>query len=291
MEKKSTTIFAERWYTLSLLLVLTFLLNSCVEKAKESSLYNPVPKPQSGDWLAEHHEDGQSVEEFLKTERNIPTNQRGTIYLHPIDSGETLTKDQLNNLVEFTKVYFCLDVKVNNTQITDTLHWRMNGKIKQFKTDPILNMQIDLLPKDAYCQLAITKTDLYPQESWNYVFGMGAFTQRVGVFSFYRYRTPHETTFMWRCCKVIAHETGHMFGMEHCTAYHCCMNGANHLAEMGKQPLNLCPQCLKKLNSSVDFDPVQRYLKLRKLYRKMGLIHDALWVEKWLKINLPPLRG
>ena len=108
----------------------------------------------------------------------------------------------------------------------------------------------------------------------------------VGRLRFYRYKSPDEITFLRRCFKIIAHETGHMFGMEHCTAFHCCMNGANHLAEMSAQPLNLCSECLDKLQSSVGFDPVQRYLRLRKLYRKMGLIYDAKWVELWLNQNI-----
>jgi archaemetzincin len=269
-----------------LLLIITLLFSSCVKEPKQAPLYNSIPKPKSGDWLAEHKERGQSVQEFLQSTRNIPTKTKGTIYLHPLDSGGTLTEEQLGQLIEFTRAYFYLTVKVNSSELPAPLPFRMNDTIKQFATDPILEMEKLILPEDAYCQLAITKTDLYPDENLNYVFGMGAFRARVGVFSFYRYWSINESTFMRRCFKIIAHETGHMFGMAHCTAYHCCMNGANHLAEMSAQPLNLCPQCLEKLQSSVGFDPIQRYLRLRKFYRKMGLTYDALWVEKWLNQNL-----
>ena len=44
-----------------------------------------------------------------------------------------------------------------------------------------------MVPSDAYCMLTVTMQDLYPFDSWNYVFGWANYTSRTGVFSFGRY--------------------------------------------------------------------------------------------------------
>ena len=48
-------------------------------------------------------------------------------------------------------------------------------------------MSIRLVPLDAYCMLTITMEDLFPGNSWNYVFGWAMYKARTGVFSFLRY--------------------------------------------------------------------------------------------------------
>jgi archaemetzincin len=70
--------------------------------------------------------------------------------------------------------------------------------------------------------IAITMTDLYPNESWNFVFGQASIENRVGVFSFARYHPSWrggeadentERLVLTRAAKVLTHETGHMFGI------------------------------------------------------------------------------
>lgn len=87
---------------------------------------------------------------------------------------------------------------------------------------------------------------------------------------------------MRRSCRILFHETGHMFGMKHCIFYACLMNGSNHLAEADRQPLHLCPVCLRKLHWSCggdDFIP-RRYADLEKAFEKVGLPAEAEWVRQ-----------
>jgi hypothetical protein len=51
-------------------------------------------------------------------------------------------------------------------------------------------------------------------------------------------------------CKVLAHEMTHMFVVEHCTYFHCLMNGSNHLTESKARPMHLCAVDLRKLHAS-----------------------------------------
>jgi archaemetzincin len=61
-----------------------------------------------------------------------------------------------------------------------------------------------------------------------------------------------------------------MFQLEHCVFFKCLMNGSNHLQESDARPFALCPVCLRKLQSSIGFNVVERYRRLREFYDKAG---------------------
>lgn len=85
-----------------------------------------------------------------------------------------------------------------------------------------------------------------------------------------------------RSCKVLAHESAHMFGLKHCVFFNCLMNGSNHLAESDARPLHLSPIDLRKLHHSVGFEPEARYRRLLDLSRKVGFDEESAWLEKRL---------
>ena len=78
------------------------------------------------------------------------------------------------------------------------------------------------------------------------------------------------------------HEVGHLFGLGHCQAFRCAMNGMADLAEVDATPLHLCPVCLRKLHSSVGFDVAERERKLAEFFRNEGLIPEAEVSERRL---------
>jgi archaemetzincin len=167
-------------------------------------------------------------------------------------------------------------ISMEQARLTTRMH---HGK-EQILAPAVLGFLKRRLPADAFCMLAITMPDLYPEPSWNFVFGMASLQERVGVFSFARYdpaadgkarEKEHEALIMERSCKVLAHETAHMFGLAHCIYYSCLMNGSNHLEETDRQPLHLCPVCLRKLQWSTGFNVLQRYRDLSRIARDAGL--------------------
>jgi Peptidase family M54 len=79
-----------------------------------------------------------------------------------------------------------------------------------------------------------------------------------------------------RSCKVLAHETAHLFGLAHCIYFNCLMNGSNRLAESDRRPLHLCPVCLCKLDWSIGFDVVERYASLERVTREAGFTDEAV---------------
>jgi archaemetzincin len=142
------------------------------------------------------------------------------------------------------------------------------------------------MPEGAVCFFAVTMADLYPDDEWNFVFGEASLRGRVGVWSFARYfpeftgaeRTPATGALaLRRACQVVVHEVGHAFGMEHCLAYACTMNGSNSLPESDRQPLHLCPVCLAKLQWNRGFDVLARYEKLAAFHKEHGLAAEHAW--------------
>jgi archaemetzincin len=266
--------------------------------ALDSIDFPPMPKPGPMDWLANYYEPGQTYKEFLITPHNRPNKKRHILYLAPVEKINDKKPPSMALLKEFAELYFGMEVKIEASLCGQTYRFssRINSitKNKQYLTRDILTYLQRIRPDDAFCILAISTTDLYPDSTWNFVFGEASLKQRVGVFSFARYASDfyriaghlvnddNDDLFFLRCCKIVAHETGHMFGMNHCIAYQCLMNGCNHLGELDSQPLHLCPVCLKKLQNSVGFNCTERYKKLAAFYKKAGLDNEAAWVERRL---------
>lgn len=265
--------------------------NSLDDTGLKTEMFLPMPKPKSGDWLAIHNEPGQSLKQFINDEHNTPDSIRNVIYLLTIEDESKFEKVvSLEMLREFTENYFSMPVKLlsSKNKFLKNIRTRNNkySGQKQYHAEDILVEMKKLLPRDAFCVLGISMTDLYPDEKWNFVFGYASFLERVGVFSFARYLPDNEnfkkskdSLFTLRCCKIISHETGHMFGMEHCISYLCNMNGANHLKEFDEQPLYLCPECLSKLEETMKFNTINRYESLKKFYKKIGLMDDYEWIR------------
>ena len=136
------------------------------------------------------------------------------------------------------------------------------------------------LPDDAAALIAFTPSDLWPGEGWNFVFGQASLVRRVGVWSLARFGDPADgedaaRLALLRTVKVAAHETGHMFGLEHCIAWSCNMNGSNHLAESDRQPLALCPECVAKAAWAGELELGPRYAALEAWCAEHGLTAEA----------------
>ena len=162
---------------------------------------------------------------------------------------------------------------------------------RQILAGDVLILLHNELPADAFCMLAITMEDLYPDPSWNFVFGQASLRERVGVFSFVRYDPSFygervadrdQKVLLRRSLKVLVHETAHMFSLTHCIYFRCVLNGSNHLEESDSRPLSLCPVCLRKLHSSIGFDVADRYRRLLGFYKEKGFVPEVRWVSKRL---------
>ena len=204
-----------------------------------------------------------------------------------------MPQEFLDNISLYCQSFFYpMQIKLIKIVSLETLNVksRINVKI-QYHTGKISSKMVKYVPNDAHCLISILLDDLYPGESWNYVFGEALYDKRVGVFSFARFGDSFfeknkpfffDSYVLYHSCNTLTHEICHTFGIMHCIYYTCLMNGANSLEEVKKHTLYECPVCLRKLQYSIGFDPLERYKKLLEVTKKFGGYFEKAckWYEK-----------
>jgi archaemetzincin len=251
--------------------------------------FEPMPEPRPNDWLAEHPEKPQSYRDWLDQDTHVITDTRGVIYLLPIGDFPS-SAPSIETLRTIVHAFFTIEVRVlpavtvadvgAKTRINSGTHKR------QLLAPDVLAWLAKRVPEDAFGVVAITMTDLYPQESWNFVFGMASLSERVGVQSFARQDPAFfgdqrdagwQQLALRRATWTMVHETCHMFGLTHCVYWQCIVAGSNHQAEADSRPLRPCPVCLRKLHTAIKFDPGTREADLANVYRTVGFADEADW--------------
>lgn len=236
---------------------------------------------QPYDWLETLPENGQTFEQYLVANPTLPTTERNTIYIQSIGEFSETQKKVLQITAEYMQVFYNLPVKLNEIKTLDKVpkeFQRKNPQDKQLqiKTSYFLDKILqNILPADAAAFICFTNYDLYPDDSMNYVFGQATLQNRVGVWSLWRFGKPENSKkdydlFLERTLKVAMHETGHMFTMHHCTKYECLMSGVNHLGEMDRRPIDVCPECMAKIAWGMKYQPNKRYRNLSDFWQKQG---------------------
>ena len=255
--------------------------------------FEPLPDPQPQEWLALHEEHGQTFDDYARTVTR-PTAAERTIYLQPVDDMGSLSDTCLATLAAFAGAFFRLDVRVLPPLVLEpaTLTTRAapDTGTPQVYTGDILLRLFAGKPADAFCVLGITAHDLFPHPIVSFAFGEASATCRVGVCSVARYGPPfcedapglQPGAMRRRCCRVLAHEIGHMAGVGHCVYFRCLMNGSASLAESEQRPLHLCPIDLRKLQWLLGFDLTERYRQLQRFWRDVGDDQEATWMASRL---------
>jgi archaemetzincin len=260
--------------------------------------FAPLVEPRPGDWLAEFKEPGQTFVSYLAARPNLPDAVRGVLYIQPIGS-LGLHAPSLDLLARFTGIYFGLPVKVlpaaTVAEVGATTRINPHTEAPQMLAPEVLTWLKPQIPDDAFAVIALTEVDLYPEEDWNFVFGLGSFKERVGVYSLARYHprfygkevggAEARRLILRRTLKVMAHEIGHMFGIRHCTHFDCVMNGSNSINEADRRSMNLCPVDLRKIHYATGFDIRARYAALHELYDSLDLAGEASWT--WARAGKP----
>jgi archaemetzincin len=251
--------------------------------------------PRPGDWLDRFPEIHQSFAAYVASSPPRPTAERRRIVLQPLGDFAPEERQLLERIREHAELFFALPADVYQALPLPTQGRRNRQEDRQrwvqHRTSIIIDRSLrPRLPAHAIAYLGVTMADLYPEPSWNFVFGEASLKDRVGVYSLARFsaRFSGDTVrdppkLLRRSLAVLSHETGHMFGITHCVRYECLMNGSNSLDELDRQRATLCPSCLQKLAYNIGFDIRARYRNLRDFYRREGLQDLAQFSERRLE--------
>jgi archaemetzincin len=233
--------------------------------------YKPM-HVESGDWLDSQHESGQTFDEYIVSNPTLPTAERRTIYIQPIGTFTQLQRNAIRLTADYMRAFYNLPVKLNADRQIGNVPAELKREIDypkhpQVRTTYFLDDVLPkLIPDDAAAFISFTNVDLYPGDTWHFVFGQASLENRVGVWSLYRLSDGGKL--IDRTLKISMHEVGHMFGMRHCTKYECLMSGTNHLAETDRRPLDNCPECMAKVAWAMKYHPVERYKNLAAFWKK-----------------------
>jgi archaemetzincin len=248
------------------------------------SLHEKKRPPGEDDWLSKYQETGQTFDEYLRSNPNRPNQRRTRLYLQPVGEFTAAERRAIEETADLLSRFYNLPVESLDPLALDLVPARARRTHPRLGDKQVLTTYIldDILaprcPDDAVATLALTTADLWQGEG-NFVFGQARLTERIGVWSLYRYGDADdprpENPFRRRLFKVALHETGHMLGITHCIAYQCCMNGSNSLEELDSNPMWLCPECVQKIWWACSADPAQRYQRLADFAAKYHLAEEA----------------
>jgi archaemetzincin len=260
---------------------------------KLKPLHSTLGPVQPGDWLASHPEFGQTFRQYVSSRPIRLTAERNILYVQPLGDFNSQQRKILGLSAEYLSLYFQCKVKtLDAISLKDVIppearRLHPTWGVSQIKSTYILEHVLPpRLPDDGVALICFTVSDLYPDDNWNFVFGQAMLQDRVGVWSMNRHGDA-ETEYdlcLRRTLKVAVHETGHMFSMNHCTAYECNMCGSNSLAESDRRPLYPCQECEAKISYATSSDTVQRLEKLQQFCEKHKLTDEAEYYSKAIQL-------
>lgn len=260
-------------------------------------LHEKMKPPRPGDWLSQHKERGQTVDQYLADMPVRPGKRWTTIYLQPIGPFSEAQNKMLALTGEFLGIYFGVPVKIRKPMSAEVIPdkarrfhpaWldARGNRIKQWLSSYILeDVLLPARPRDALVLFGFTATDLWPGQGWNFVYGQAALKARVSVQSLYRNGdlqgdAEARRRYLRRTLKTATHEMGHVVSIRHEIVWECNMCGSNNRSESDRHPAYLCPPNLAKVCWACGLEPLARFQKLHAFCKKHGLAEEAAYYRK-----------
>lgn len=259
-------------------------------EAKLKPLAMPLTKPGPHDWLANHKEAGQTFKQYLAADPVRKGRDGVTIYIVLLGDFTPEQKRILKATEKYLEIFYQVPVKIQKEMTLAGVPERGKRQHSPFGEQILTTYILDEVlkperPKDALAYLAFTASDLFPEPSWNFVFGQARLRDRTGVWSIARLGDPAESKDAYQLClrrtlHTASHETCHILTIQHCTAFDCNMNGVNNLDEADRKPLTMCPVCLRKVCWNLQVDPPTYLSQLEGFCREHELKEEADWYKQ-----------
>ncbi|XP_062827228.1 archaemetzincin-2 isoform X3 [Anolis carolinensis] len=151
-----------------------------------SVLFKTITLHSESDWISSHPEPTQDFAQFYHDpHRNTPSPQKNRIYVQPIGSfgdSRISTDVYMQWLKDYCEAfYYGLTVRIlGPVPVSHTgCAFRINEYTHnlQIHAGHLLNYLKKKKAKDAFCIVGVTMIDLYPKDSWNFVFGQASLTE------------------------------------------------------------------------------------------------------------------
>lgn len=155
-----------------------------------------------------------------------------------------------------------------------------DARRRQYRASELLSFLQDCAPTGALKIVGVTEKDIYTRQM-NFIFGLADVRGRCCVVSTCRLRESFwgepekEDVLRRRTLKILYHELGHTFGMQHCGKIQCAMCYHNSVPELDASYVWFCKSCTRELEKRVGRFPEDREKKLAKLLTEIGLDRDA----------------
>jgi len=264
--------------------------------------FDPMPPVRAGDWRSVRPEAPQSVSEFLGSSPNFRAAPRERLVLLPLgrfpfdvvigtDCVGLVRTPEPGAIASLVSAFFATptDVLPACPHPETGLPWREVQGHRQHDARALLAAVAPRVPRDAYGMLTLANVDLFVEPEQQFAFGWSTFNERLAVIGFTRFDpsffggpapTDLAGTVLRRSMRVAVHEVGHLFGLAHCQAFRCAMNGIADLDELDAIPLRVCPLCLRKLHLVTGLDLAARDAALMRAFAALSLPEEALWVAE-----------
>jgi archaemetzincin len=193
---------------------------------------------------------------------------RNTIYILPIGD---IPKDDCGLMQAAVGAYFLKPCMVLDR--VDRPERFYIARRAQYDASEILDWLKPKVPADALSLIGVIDRDIFTERT-NYVFGLATFDRRVAVHSLARYHNSFfggkddPKQFKVRTVKVLTHELGHTFGLEHCDDKKCDMSYSNSLPELDATDLTFCAKCTAALCKVLGLKPQQIEKAQAEFFRK-----------------------
>ncbi|MBX7083922.1 MAG: archaemetzincin, partial [Nannocystaceae bacterium] len=257
----------------------------------------PLPPPTAASWRTLRPEPAQSLQDYRALQPNVPAPGRDRIVLQPLGHFpfDVIAHDELVMLVRAPELTLVAEVVEAAFGLPTTvlppaalpetgLRWRSHDGQRQLDAISLIDHVAPQLPPDAYAMLSLVTADVFAWPEQRYAFGWSTYVERLGVCSFARLDpSAHggpapvqlERTLAHRGLRIVAHELAHTFGLAHCQAGRCLLNGVADLVELDALPLRLCAACRDKLRDGIGLDLRGRDDAVAAVLRRRGLAEVA----------------